>query len=205
MADYEALTIAPLCNADAGVLGDEGRVWLGRRDVRGLPFDIGDATAAQVVLFGPDGHTEPQRIEIGRAAVTITFAHSLPSSRLPEGDLPGATVAVYRVHFADGATQDIAIRERFEIGVSRGYDRPVPRWRPVLGAAARPTLPAAPRDDRRARSGMGRALTDVGTPPLAAVHALPLAQPAAGRRDRCGRSTSHRTRRCPLRHLRGNR
>ena len=102
MSDYEALTIAPLCNADAGVLGDEGRAWLGRQELRGLPFDIGDGAAAQVALFGREGHTEPQRIEIGRAAVTITFAHTLPTSRLPEGDIPGATVAVYRVHFADG-------------------------------------------------------------------------------------------------------
>ena len=36
MADYEALTIAPLCNADAGVLGDEGRAWLGRQDAARL-------------------------------------------------------------------------------------------------------------------------------------------------------------------------
>ena len=45
MADYEALTIAPLCNADAGLLGDEGRAWLGRQELRGLPFDIGDTAA----------------------------------------------------------------------------------------------------------------------------------------------------------------
>ncbi len=54
----------------------------------------------------------------GARPSTITFAHTLPTSRLPEGDLPGDTVAVYRVHFADGETQDIPIRERFEIGVS---------------------------------------------------------------------------------------
>ena len=118
MADYEALTIAHLCNGDSGLLGPEGSAWLGRCDVRGLPFDIGDAAASQVALFGSEGHTQPQRIEIGRAAVTLTFAHSLASSKLPEGDLPGDTVAVYRVHFADGETQDIPIRERFEIGVT---------------------------------------------------------------------------------------
>ena len=116
MADYEALTIAPLCNADAGLLGDDGRDWLGRQELRGIPFDIGDAATARVALFGGEGYSEPQRIEIGRAAVTITFAHTLPTSRLPEGDIPGATVAVYRVHFADGGhaghRDSRAIRDR---------------------------------------------------------------------------------------------
>ncbi|MDE2990848.1 MAG: CehA/McbA family metallohydrolase [Chloroflexota bacterium] len=175
MSDYEALTIAPLCNADAGLIGDEGREWLGRRDVRGLPFDIGDAEASQVALFGPDGHSEPQRIAIGRAAVTLTFAHSLASSRLPEGDLPGATVAVYRIHFADGETHDIPIRERFEIGVTAHSTDMFRVGAPFL-ALPQADPPAAPRDVVE-RDGMGRALTDVGTPPLPAFSLFPWRNP----------------------------
>ena len=204
MADYEALTIAPLCNADAGVLGDEGRAWLGTAGTAWTcPSTSATSPPRKSRSSDADGHTEPRRIEIGRAAATITFAHTLPTSRLPEGDLPGATVAVYRVHFADGATQDITIRERFEIGVSPDMTDRFRVGAPFL-ALPHVDVPAAPRDEV-GRSGMGRALTDVGTPPLARVLAVPLAEPAAGRRDRCGRSTSHRTRRCPLRHLRGNR
>ncbi|MCY4113368.1 MAG: CehA/McbA family metallohydrolase [Chloroflexi bacterium] len=175
MSDYEALTIAPLCNADAGLIGDEGREWLGRRDVRGLPFDIGDAEASQVALFGPDGHSEPRRIEIGRAALTVTFAHSLASSRLPEGDLPGDTVAVYRVHFADGETHDIPIRERFEIGVTAHSTDMFRVGAPFL-ALPQADPPAAPRDVVE-RDGMGRVLTDVGTPPLPAFSLFPWRNP----------------------------
>ncbi len=175
MSDYEALTIAPLCNADAGLIGDEGREWLGRRDVRGLPFDIGDAEASQVALFGPDGYAEPRHVEIGRAAVTLTFAHSLASSRLPEGDLPGDTVAVYRVHFADGATHDIPIRERFEIGVTAHSTDLFRVGAPFL-ALPQADPPAAPRDVVE-RDGMGRALTDVGTPPLPAFSLFPWRNP----------------------------
>ncbi len=175
MSDYEALTIAPLCNADAGVLGDEGHAWLGRQMLRGLPFDIGAAATAQLALFGRGGHAEPRRIEIGRAAATITFAHTLPTSRLPEGDIPGATVAVYRVHFADGATQDIAIRERFEIGISPDMTDRFRVGAPFL-ALPHVDVPAAPRDEV-SRSGMGRALTDVGTPPPALFTLFPWRNP----------------------------
>ena len=175
MSDYEALTIAPLCNADAGLIGDEGREWLGRRDVRGLPFDIGDAEGSKVALFGPDGYAEPRHIEIGRAAVTLTFAHSLASSRLPEGDLPGDTVAVYRVHFADGATHDIPIRERFEIGVTAHSTDLFRVGAPFL-ALPQADPPAAPRDVVE-RDGMGRALTDVGMPPLPAFSLFPWRNP----------------------------
>ena len=175
MSDYEALTIAHLCNADAGLLGDEGLAWLGRRDVRGLPFDIGDAEASQVALFGSDGHTEPQRIAIGRPAVTLTFAHSLASSRLPEGDLPGDTVAVYRVHFADGEPQDIPIRERFEIGVT-AHSTDMFRVGAPFRALPQADPAAAPRHVVE-RDGMGRALTDVGTPPLPAFSLFPWRNP----------------------------
>ena len=175
MSDYEALTIAPLCNADVSLLGDEGPGWLGRRDVRGLPFDIGDADASQVALFGSEGHTEPRRIEIGRAAVTLTFAHSLASSGLPDGDLPGDTVAVYRVHFADGETHDIPIRERFEIGVTAHTTDMFRVGAPFL-ALPQADPPAAPRDVVE-RGGMGRVLTDVGTPPLPAFSLFPWRNP----------------------------
>ncbi|MCY3914279.1 MAG: hypothetical protein OXG43_13695, partial [Chloroflexi bacterium] len=175
MSDYEALTIAPLCNADAGLIGDEGREWLGRRDVRGLPFDIGDAEGSQVALFGPDGHAEPRRVEIGRTALTLTFAHSLASSRLPEGDLPGDTVAVYRVHFGDGETQDIPIRERFEIGVTAHSTDLFRVGAPFL-ALPQADPPAAPRDVVE-RDSMGRVLTDVGTPPLPAFSLFPWRNP----------------------------
>ena len=175
MSDYEALTIAPLCNAEASLLGDEGRGWLGRRDVRGLPFDIGNAEASQVALFGPDGHSEPQRIEIGRTTRTLTFAHSLASSRLPDGDLPGDTVAVYRMHFADGETRDIPIRERFEIGVTAHTTDMFRVGAPFL-AMPQADPPAAPRDVVE-RGGMGRALTDVGTPPLPAFSLFPWRNP----------------------------
>ena len=175
MSDYEALTIAPLCNADAGLLGDDGRDWLGRQELRGIPFDIGDAATARVALFGGEGYSEPQRIEIGRAAVTITFAHTLPTSRLPEGDIPGATVAVYRVHFADGDTQDIEIRERFEIGIVPDMTDRFRVGAPFL-ALPHVDVPAAPRDEV-SRSGMGRALTDVGTPPPALFTLFPWRNP----------------------------
>ncbi len=175
MSDYEALTIAPLCNADASLLGDEGLGWLGRRDVRGLPFDIGYAEASQVALFGSEGHTEPQRIEIGRPALTITFAHSLASSGLPEGDLPGDTVAIYRVHFADGESHDIPIRERFEIGVTAHTTDMFRVGAPFL-AMPQADPPAAPRDVVE-RDGMGRVLTDVGTPPLPAFSLFPWRNP----------------------------
>ena len=102
MADYEALTIAPAVQCRCRPARRRWPRLAGAAGVAGNTFDIGDAATARVALFGGEGYSEPQRIEIGRAAVTITFAHTLPTSRLPEGDIPGATVAVYRVHFADG-------------------------------------------------------------------------------------------------------
>lgn len=97
MVDYEALSIAPLCNVDIDVLGPQGHDWQGHRDVCGLPFRIGD-DVARVALFGGDGHHEPQTLGVARTARTLTFAHTVVSSRLPEGDVSGALVATYRVH-----------------------------------------------------------------------------------------------------------
>ena len=158
--DYEALTIDPLCNVDIDVLGPQGRQLQGERDVRGLPFRIGD-DVAQVALFGGDGHCDPQTLGLGRTARTLTFAHTLISSRLPEGDVPGAVVATYRVHFADGQTEGIEIRERFEIGLTVSATTSDMLRVGAPFAALLQDGPVADSGELVSRKDMGRVLTDV--------------------------------------------
>jgi len=110
--DYEALTIDPVCNVDIDVLGPQGRQWQGERDVRGLPFRIGD-DVAQVALFGGDGHCDPQTLGIGRTARTPTFAHTSPiyvASGGEEWSMWSDATAQYMLTLVDGSLKYIRHR-----------------------------------------------------------------------------------------------
>ncbi len=167
MSDYEPLDLADLCNAPDALLGDAMSRVLGDQMYRGLPFTIGDVAEGQVALLGDGGHDADVRIEIGRMATTMTFAHVLLESSLDRGGIPGETVAVYGVEYADGVIETLRIRERFEIGWLVGDGDLLSDMRsPGAPFLAQPDTDEGllPRESAT-RGSMGRALTEVDLTP----------------------------------------
>mgnify|MGYP000962061917 CR=1 FL=1 len=167
MSDYEPLDLTDVCNAPGTLLGDAASRVLGDQVYRGLPFTIGDVADGQVALLGDGGHDADVRVEIGRMATTMTFAHVLLESSLHRSGVPGETVAVYGVEYADGLIETFQIRERFEIGWLVGDGDLLSDMRsPGAPFLAQPDTDEGllPRESAT-RGSMGRALTEVDLTP----------------------------------------
>ncbi len=163
MGDYEALSVIGLCNAPAGVLGEDGARHLGAQVYRGAPFQVGDAERGLLALLGEGGHRAPVRLDVGRTVRTLVFAHVLLDTELHRGGVPGETAATYVVRYADGVETELPIRERFETGWFTGSQDMISDVRsPGAPFAAMPDVDdeLLPRG-MAARGHMGRALTEV--------------------------------------------
>ena len=124
MPDYVPLDLGALTNVGAAVYGPSEEPVLGSTTMQGLPFLIGGATPNParcfVGLSFAGGH-EAISVPVGAAARHILFAHALLDSQLLEGGPVGSVVAHYSIHYADGETVRLPIRERFEIAA-------IPMW-----------------------------------------------------------------------------
>ncbi|MGP8208430.1 MAG: CehA/McbA family metallohydrolase [Acidimicrobiales bacterium] len=112
MTDYEPLDLSGYCNAGTSVLG-LGDLRLGPQLLRGLPFQV--AEGPQRCCIAPcEG---PVRIDVGRPARYVIFAHRQLRSPSSDAESLGCHVADYRFHLRGGPTISVPVRQRFEIEV----------------------------------------------------------------------------------------
>lgn len=111
MTDYEPVDLAPFCNAGETVLAPRPK--RGEQLLRGLPFQVADDPDRCLLL----PTQERQRIEVGRPARRVLFAHRQLEGPDSSFDALGATVAEYRFELAGGQQVSVPIRQRFEIQV----------------------------------------------------------------------------------------
>jgi hypothetical protein len=124
MPDYVPLDLGALANVGATVYAPSEEPALGSTTMHGLPFLIGGVTPNPARCFIGLGFAAGQEaisIPVGAAARHILFAHALLDSQLLEGGPVGSVVAHYSIHYADGETVRLPIRERFEIAA-------IPMW-----------------------------------------------------------------------------
>ncbi|MFL5804355.1 MAG: CehA/McbA family metallohydrolase [Roseiflexaceae bacterium] len=124
MSDYQPVDLGPLCNAGVAVYGEAAQPPTGSLTFHGLPFQIGGASPDPAHCFvglGPGAAEDIITVPVGAAARHVIFVHALLDSRLLEGKPIGAVVAHYSIHYADGATERVPVRERFEIAA-------IPMW-----------------------------------------------------------------------------
>ncbi|MEJ2600489.1 MAG: CehA/McbA family metallohydrolase [Anaerolineales bacterium] len=130
--DYEPLDLKPYCNAGVEAYSMDpdfpDEMWhyetdsqppIGLKTFYGLPFQIGSPEPEPTHCFialGEGYLRIPLRIEINQTARKLIFAHALMRTRLWQGSPPGEVVARYRIFYQDGASLQVPIRERFEIG-----------------------------------------------------------------------------------------
>ena len=114
---YVAVDLAAVGNTGIEVLGAGMQAGADQR-LLGLPFTIGP----QVVGCGPGLRTDPLHLPLDGPARHLIVAHRLLDSPADD-DRPGAHVADYVVHFADGQTLRVPIRARFEIGALADWGR----------------------------------------------------------------------------------
>jgi hypothetical protein len=146
-AEYTPLDLAAHGNAGTDGLPQAEQVRCGAQTFHGIPFRIG-AEVGERPLLRLAGGDAPVTIDIGAAARHVIFAHRQVESELLQGGPVGLIVAHYVVQYADGGSERLPIRERFEIATvpsSWGQlpflaltDRPdslPPRWEGSWGAA----------------------------------------------------------------------
>ena len=113
MADYEPLDISASCNASLDALEAEEEPVAGPQSFRGLPFHVdGIVDLAE----GAPSVTIP----IGGPARRIIFAHTQLETTVAEDGRWGRHVADYVFRMADGTSECVPVRERFEIGALPG-------------------------------------------------------------------------------------
>ncbi len=87
----------------------------GRRRLWGIPFELAPDDAEANGLRLPQG--EGKAVEIGAAATHLCFLHYWEGAPRPEdGDAGGEQVGQYVLRYAGGATAEVPIRARFEVG-----------------------------------------------------------------------------------------
>ncbi len=114
MLEYEPLDLSGCCNVGCDVLEPDHAPAIGSQMFRGLPFQIGREGEGPCLL-GAGFSAEPVRVEVGRTAQWVLFAHVLINSRLGLGDHPGRIGGAYAFVYEDGAREQAPIRDRFEV------------------------------------------------------------------------------------------
>ena len=114
MADYEPLDISDWCNAPLDTLEAEEEPLSGPQTFRGLPFLVGSG-----IVHLAEG-TPSVTIPIGGPVRRIIVAHTQLETTVAEDGRWGRHVADYVFTTADGGSECVPIRERFEIGVLPG-------------------------------------------------------------------------------------
>ncbi len=149
-ADYTPLDLSSVCTTGPENTPDLAALPAGRQTFHGIPFQIGPADGAHQPCFLKLAAGDlPVSIEVGdRTARHLIFVHRQLESRLMEGGPLGEVVARYTVCYADGSTEALPVRERFEIAalpvawgqlpflaVPDGPDYLMPRFEGHWGAA----------------------------------------------------------------------
>jgi hypothetical protein len=115
MADYKPLKIDNWYNAGTAFFGADQQPKIGAQVFHGLPFSIG-ADAARCFI-GFEAGAGAVSIPVNDRAYNLVFVHTLLESYVLKGEPVGRVIAHYIVHYADGTSERIPVRERFEIGV----------------------------------------------------------------------------------------
>lgn len=116
MLDYQPLSIASLANIDHQAIEANREFPTGNQLYHGLPFQIGDGQG-RMAGFGHSWRMEPVELQVDLKIRTATFAHRLIDSNFHQGGTPiGEACAEYVFIFEDGTSEEVTIRERFEIG-----------------------------------------------------------------------------------------
>jgi hypothetical protein len=111
---YRGVHLGALLNAGVEVLGAGMQPRLGEVTLRGLPFAIGEHSERCYLAFG-EGLARKSSIPIAGPARSLVFAHRLLESPILDGGPVGTPVADYRFLYEDGSSDDVVIRDRFEI------------------------------------------------------------------------------------------
>ncbi len=116
MKDYHPISLSALCNAGTEIISPQATPNIGSQTFHGLPFQIGEGDTC-FLGFGDGLHTEPLKIPVNAPAKNIIVAHRLLESDILTGDPVGKLIAHYVFQYADGETDSVPIRERFETAV----------------------------------------------------------------------------------------
>ncbi|NVI87821.1 CehA/McbA family metallohydrolase [Actinomadura sp. BRA 177] len=122
---YRTLDLTGAWNAPLTLLDDADASVTGERRLYGLPFRFGDDLGGPSLLrVDGDGTAIP----VDEEFEWVLFAHALEEPDLFEGAPVGETVARYTLRYADGGTETVPVRQRFEIGPTpRLWEgRPIP-------------------------------------------------------------------------------
>jgi hypothetical protein len=112
MTDYEPLDLSAYCNAGKEALNLSDPC-LGDQIWRGLPFRV--AEDPERCCIAPAA--APVRVDVGRPARHVIFAHRQLAAPANEAEGLGALVAEYRFRLAGGNTVAVPVRQRFEISL----------------------------------------------------------------------------------------
>src|SRR5262249_23493476 len=115
MDAYSPLDLAEFYNAGIALLDDKAEAPIGPQEFRGLPFLIGDDPARCFVACGEGLRDTPLTLPLGGVAWSVIVAHRLLDSRIEQGTPVGEHIADYVFTYADGSTERVPIRDRFEI------------------------------------------------------------------------------------------
>jgi hypothetical protein len=117
MPDYEPLDLTAHVNVGTDFAGPDIDPPVGEQMFRGLPFLIGSAEGENrfIGFTGNSDTDQSAEIEVGKAARTVLFAHTLLETKIFKGECVGHVVAEYLVKYANGTEHRIPVRERFEV------------------------------------------------------------------------------------------
>ncbi|MCD6416502.1 MAG: CehA/McbA family metallohydrolase [Planctomycetes bacterium] len=114
---FETIDLAynfPQPDAEGRAAELAGRMPRGSRRFWGIPYELASEGATPNVLRLSEG-TE-QTVRVGAAATHLCFLHYW-EGKLPEGDdAGGQPLGEYEVRYADGESESVPIRCRFEVG-----------------------------------------------------------------------------------------
>ena len=149
MNGYEPLDLTDWCNSGLDAVGGDAETPVGELLMRGLPFVVGPPASGNHLdrFISLDASKKSVRVPVERTANNLIFAHRLLESDVPEGGELGRLVAEYVITWADGRTETVPVRERYEIGFLPGgwaMDRVIPLMAGVPFRAVTDRLDALP-------------------------------------------------------------
>ncbi len=115
MTDYQPLNLNELRNVGVDFIRPAAQPRIGEQQFHGLPFQIG--TDPQRCFIGFEPGTAAIAVPVNATAHNIIFAHTLLESQVLAGEPIGRVLATYTVQYADGTTEALPVRERFEVSV----------------------------------------------------------------------------------------
>jgi hypothetical protein len=119
--DYQPLDLAEHYNAGTAWFGRVGEndsaPLLGNQALRGLPFQLGEDVARNVLAFGEGGRESTLILPIRQPIRGLIVAHRLRRTAIFDGGPLAEPVADYVIRYRDGAVDCQPIRDRFEISI----------------------------------------------------------------------------------------